>query len=150
RLFSEAGNINLARSAETTAAVNPREAPNQRTAQPSRPPQPRPDRAPELIGNEESKPAAGTPARPSTTPEEVSEDDVIRVDTELVSVNVSVVDRGTSHGVNDLTKEDFRLYESNAPQQILHFESSSAPFNLVLLVDLSGSTAKVVELIKSA
>lgn len=42
------------------------------------------------------------------------------------------------------------MYENNAAQQILHFESSSAPFNLVLLVDLSGSTAKVVELIKSA
>jgi VWFA-related protein len=103
-----------------------------------------------MAGNDVNKPAAGTPARPSNTPEEVSEDDVIRVDTELVSVNVSVVDRGTSHGVNDLTKDDFRLYENNAAQQVLHFESSSAPFNLVLLVDLSGSTAKVVELIKSA
>src|SRR5262249_30046643 len=30
------------------------------------------------------------------------------------------------------------------------FESASAPFNLVLLIDMSGSTAKVVELIKSA
>ena len=75
---------------------------------------------------------------------------MIRVDTELVSVNVSVVDRGTSRGVNDLTKNDFRLYEDNAAQQILHFESSSAPFNLVLLVDLSGSTANVVNLIKAA
>ena len=30
------------------------------------------------------------------------------------------------------------------------FESASAPFNLVLLIDLSGSTTKVVDLIKSA
>jgi VWFA-related protein len=75
---------------------------------------------------------------------------VIRVDTELVSVNVSVVDRGTNRGVNDLTKEDFRLFEDNAPQQVAHFDSASAPFNLVLLIDLSGSTAKVVELIKGA
>src|SRR5207237_7423053 len=71
-------------------------------------------------------------------------------DTELVSVNVSVIDRGTSRGVNDLTKDDFRLYEDNAPQQIAHFDSAAAPFNLVLLIDLSGSTAKVVELIKAA
>jgi len=75
---------------------------------------------------------------------------VIRVDTELVSVNVSVVDRGTNRGVNDLTKDDFRLYEDNAPQQIAHFESSSAPFNLLLLIDLSGSTTKVVDVIKGA
>jgi len=32
---------------------------------------------------------------------------VIRVDTELVSVNVSVVDRGTNRGVNNLSKGDF-------------------------------------------
>ena len=150
RVFSEAGNVTLAPRAETTVAVNPSDPPTRkrddaiRTAQPSR------NQPPEMAGNDVNKPAAGTPARPSNTPEEVSEDDVIRVDTELVSVNVSVVDRGTSHGVNDLTKDDFRLYENNAAQQVLHFESSSAPFNLVLLVDLSGSTAKVVELIKSA
>ena len=75
---------------------------------------------------------------------------MIRVDTELVSVNVSVVDRGTNRGVNNLSKGDFRLYEDNVTQEVLHFESSSAPFNLVLLIDLSGSTANVVELIKSA
>ncbi len=150
RIFSEAGNVTLTPRAETTVAVNPDQPPTRRADEPPGKSQARSDRPPEMAGNEESKPGAGTPARPSNTPEEVSEDDVIRVDTELVSVNVSVVDRGTNHGVNDLAKEDFRLSENNAAQQILHFESSSAPFNLVLLVDLSGSTAKVVELIKSA
>src|SRR5262245_51825709 len=150
RIFSAAGNVTLAPRAETTVAVNSNTSPTRRGEETSRSQQPRRNQRPEMTGNEEKKPGAGTPARPSDTPEEVSEDDVIRVDTELVSVNVSVVDRGTNHGVNDLTKEDFRLSENNASQQILHFESSSAPFNLVLLVDLSGSTAKVVELIKSA
>jgi VWFA-related protein len=150
RIFAEAGNVILAPRAETTVAVNRNEPPTQRAEEAPRTSRPSRDRPPEMTGNEEQKPGAGTPARPSTTPEEISEDDVIRVDTELVSVNVSVVDRGTNHGVNDLAKEDFRLSENNAAQQILHFESSSAPFNLVLLVDLSGSTAKVVELIKSA
>ena len=63
---------------------------------------------------------------------------------------MSVIDRGTNRALNDLAKEDFRLYEDNVPQQIAHFDSVSAPFNLVLLIDLSGSTTKVVELIKSA
>jgi VWFA-related protein len=150
RVLSGAGNVTLAPAADTSAVSDTRKGPNQRRAEPAPAAQPNRSQPPEMIGNDVNKPGAGTPARPSTTPEEVSEDDVIRVDTELVSVNVSVVDRGTSHGVNDLVKEDFRLYENNAAQQILHFESSSAPFNLVLLVDLSGSTAKVVELIKSA
>ena len=105
---------------------------------------------PELTGTEKSTAGAGTPARTSTGPEEVDEGDVIRVDTQLVSVNVSVVDRGTNRGINDLTKDEFRLFEDNVNQQILHFDSASSPFNLVLLIDLSGSTTKVVDLIKSA
>ena len=151
RLFSQAGNIVL--GAQTQVADTPRRtetiAPVRRETLSSPAPTPPADR-PQLIGGGPQKPGAGIPARPSATPEEVSEDDVIRVDTELVSVNVSVVDRSTNRGVNNLSKADFRLYEDNVTQEVLHFESSSAPFNLVLLIDLSGSTAKVVELIKSA
>ena len=150
RVFSQAGNISLATGENSAPVVTgsrteTRPIPSPETLTPGE--APTPGQRPELIGPE-SKPAAGIPAQPG--PQEVSEDDVIRVDTELVSVNASVVDRGTSRGVNDLTKNDFRLFEDNVEQQILHFESASAPFNLILLIDLSGSTAKVVDLIKSA
>ena len=154
RLYSQAGNINLAATrAETsrvvtTAQSSPAPAERRQTIAPSE--TATPVQRPELLGPPPSPTAAGTPAPPDTGPVEISEGDVIRVDTELVSVNVSVVDRGTNRGVSDLTKENFRLYEDNVAQQIAHFESASAPFNLVLLVDLSGSTAKVVELIKGA
>ncbi len=152
RLYSQAGNIVVAPRLDTEAATTlpTPGAPDPRREDVSPREQSTPNQKPELTGGDVNKPGAGTPARPSTTPEDVSEDDVIRVDTELVSVNASVVDRGTSRGVNDLTKDDFKLYEDNAAQQILHFESSSAPFNLVLLVDLSGSTTKVIDLIKAA
>jgi VWFA-related protein len=152
RLYSQAGNITLAGAGDqstrivSTAAATPSER-----REPLEPAElPGPKQRPELIGRDRTTAGAGTPAPASAGPEEISEGDVIRVDTELVSVNVSVVDRGTNRGVNDLTKDDFRLYEDNANQQIAHFDSASAPFNLVLLIDLSGSTTKVVELIKAA
>jgi len=154
RLYSQAGNITLAGAREessrvvTTGQSSPTPVERRETNAPVQ--MPTPAQRPELIGPAKNPIAAGTPAPVSTGPEEISEGDVIRVDTELVSVNVSVVDRGTNRGVNDLTKENFRLYEDNVAQQIAHFESASAPFNLVLLIDLSGSTAKVVELIKGA
>ncbi|MEK6334064.1 MAG: VWA domain-containing protein [Acidobacteriota bacterium] len=154
RLYSQAGNISLASAGADTSRVvdtaqsSPPPAERRVTIAPSEMPTPR--QRPDLIGPAKNPTPAGTPAPPTTGPEEISEGDVIRVDTELVSVNVSVVDRGTNRGVNDLTKENFRLYENNVAQQIAHFESASAPFNLVLLIDLSGSTAKVVELIKGA
>jgi len=148
RAYSQAGNISLTSAASSSArvvsTVPERTIPlNQQVNQPT------PKQRPQLPVPTPTV-GAGTPAPVSPGPEEISEGDVIRVDTELVSVNVSVVDRGTNKGVNDLTKDDFRLYEDNAQQQIVHFESASAPFNLMLLIDLSGSTAKVVELIKAA
>ena len=148
RLFSQAGNISVANATSVAARVVSPAPERTVPLQPSE--AATPSRKPELVGPPSGTTGAGTPAPVTTGPEEIDEGDVIRVDTELVSVNVSVVDRGTNRGVNDLTKDDFRLYEDNAQQQIAHFESASAPFNLLLLIDLSGSTTKVVDLIKSA
>jgi len=149
KLYSQAGNITLASTGDQSSRVIPRASPAERrqSLDPADPPGPK--QRPTLTGQDQKK-SAGTPAVPATGPEEISEGDVIRVDTELVSVNVSVVDRGTSRGINNLVKDDFRLYEDNVQQQIAHFDSASAPFNLVLLIDLSGSSTKVVDLIKAA
>lgn len=93
--------------------------------------------------------AAGTPA-PAVDTQEISEGDIIRVDSQLVTLNLSVIDRKTNRGLVGLTKSDFRLFENGAEQEILQFESSSAPFDLLLLIDLSGSTRDKVKLIRSA
>jgi len=92
---------------------------------------------------------AGTPA-PTSDVQEIGEGDVIRVDSQLVTLNMSVVDRNTSRGLVGLTQPDFRLFENGSEQKILQFESSSAPFDLMLLIDLSGSTRDVVSLIRAA
>jgi VWFA-related protein len=93
--------------------------------------------------------AAGTPA-PALETQDISEGDIIRVDSQLVTLNLSVIDRNTNRGLVGLSKNDFRLFENGAEQEILQFESSSAPFDLVLLIDLSGSTRDKVKLIRSA
>jgi VWFA-related protein len=63
---------------------------------------------------------------------------------------MSVIDRNTNRGLVGLTKSDFKLFENGAEQQILQFDSSSAPFDLLLVIDLSGSTREVVKLIRAA
>jgi VWFA-related protein len=93
--------------------------------------------------------AAGTPA-PAQDTQEISEGDIIRVDSQLVTLNMSVIDKGTNRGLVGLNKSDFRLFENGAEQEILQFESSSAPFDLLLLIDLSGSTRDKVKLIRGA
>src|SRR6266404_8541349 len=112
RLYSQAGNITLANAGEQSTRIisTPSRTLSERRESLGPAELPGPKRRPELTGQEKKTAGAGTPAAVSAGPEEISEGDVIRVDTDLVSVNVSVVDRGTNRGVNDLTKGDFRLY----------------------------------------
>jgi len=106
-------------------------------------------KAPELQGANNSRRASGTPAEP-TSSDELNEGDVIRVDSQLVTLNISVIDRGTNRGLLGLGQADFKLFENGQEQRIVQFESSSAPFDLVLLIDVSGSTREVVKLIRAA
>jgi VWFA-related protein len=66
-------------------------------------------------------------------------DDVLRTETSLVQLNVGVVDR-QGHAVTTLSKNDFVVYEDNVRRPILAFEPTEAPFSLVMLLDMSGST----------
>jgi len=66
-------------------------------------------------------------------------DDVIRTDTALVQLNIGVVDK-QGHPITSLTRNDFAVYEDGVKQTIQRFEPVEAPFSLVLLLDMSGST----------
>ena len=106
-------------------------------------------KAPKLQPATSGSQGVGTPANQSPG-EEVDEGDVVRVDAQLVNLNLSVVDRSTNRGLAGLNQSDFKLFEDGAEQRVLHFDSSSAPFDLVLVIDLSGSTRDVVKLIRAA
>jgi Ca-activated chloride channel family protein len=88
----------------------------------------------------------GKPADPS---QEVDDGDVVRVDTQLVSVPAVVVDK-TGRPVINLKPEDFVLYEDGKPQSIANFATTDAPFEVALLLDTSGSTREDVQLIREA
>ncbi|MGD9562303.1 MAG: VWA domain-containing protein [Pyrinomonadaceae bacterium] len=66
-------------------------------------------------------------------------DDPIRVDSAIVRVNVGVVDQ-RGRPITSLGKDDFKVLEDGVAQEILRFASSSAPFSVVMLLDMSGST----------
>src|SRR3954470_19177425 len=77
------------------------------------------------------------------TPAPVSAQDdpgeVLKVNTSLVQLNVGVVDR-QGRPITNLSRGDFSVYEDGVLQPITDFEPNTAPFSLVLLLDLSGST----------
>jgi Ca-activated chloride channel homolog len=63
----------------------------------------------------------------------------LKVEVPVVSVDVTVTDAGDAM-VNDLTKNDFQIFEDGVPQEIRFFSPVSAPYNVFLLFDRSGST----------
>jgi Ca-activated chloride channel family protein len=68
-----------------------------------------------------------------------AQDDPIRIETDLVRLNVGVADRQGRPIVN-LQKENFTIYEDGVKQDITFFEPTVAPFSVVMLLDMSGST----------
>lgn len=76
--------------------------------------------------------------------------ETIRVDTELVDLNVSVFSRDARRAPGELQQKDFAVLENGAPEEISFFASTSTPFDLVLLIDLSGSTADKLDLIRKS
>src|SRR5216683_116537 len=81
------------------------------------------------------------------TPEPV---DTISIDTDLVNLNVRVVNRNAALAAGHLEQKDFAVLENGTPQEILFFASEDAPFDLVLLLDLSGSTSDKIGLIRKS
>lgn len=80
---------------------------------------------------------------------ETVEGDVIRFDTSLVTVPVTVVDRYGRY-VPLLQKDDFHIFEDGVEQKISYFATTDQPITVVLLIDTSGSTQFRLEDIHNA
>jgi Ca-activated chloride channel homolog len=83
------------------------------------------------------------------TAEEVGDDDVVRVNSTLVTVPVTVLDRD-GRFIPGLRKEDFRIFEDGTEQEVANFETVERPFTVALIIDTSGSTRFKLEDIQDA
>src|SRR6476659_6998309 len=81
--------------------------------------------------------------------QEVDEGDVVRVETQLVSVPAVVTD-SSGRPLSGLKPENFRLIEDGQAQTITNFGTTDTPFEIALLLDTSGSTRDDVALIRAA
>jgi len=88
---------------------------------------------------EPSDPRVAVEPRPKkSAPEGLTPRANIRVDTQLVLINVTVTDP-LNRFVTGLEKRDFRLFEDKVEQSISHFASEDAPLSIGLVFDCSGS-----------
>jgi Ca-activated chloride channel family protein len=102
---------------------------------------------PRRVTKDEAQSSAKTSQKPAT--EEVDEGDVVRVETQLVSVP-AVVTNSAGRPVPGLRAENFLLFENGQPQKISNFATTETPFEIALLLDTSGSTRVDVGLIRQA
>ena len=136
------------RVGQPTGPQNPQPAPSTRPptdsqaqdednrVQPTRPTRP------PVLGGANRDPNERQPqptATPDNGPEEFGEGDTLRVDTTLVSIPVSVMDRNGKF-IPNLRKEDFHIWENGVEQQVAYFASVDKPFTVALVIDTSGST----------
>ncbi|HEX6045837.1 MAG TPA: VWA domain-containing protein [Pyrinomonadaceae bacterium] len=80
------------------------------------------------------------------------DDDVVRVNTDLVVLNLTVTDKA-GHYVKALKLSDFKIYEDGveiAPNSIVSFSLQEAPYAAVVLLDSSGSMEARFSLARSA
>lgn len=78
------------------------------------------------------------------------EPDTVRIETDLVNLNVSVFSRDRHHTIGTLQQKDFMVFENGVAEEITFFASNATPFDLVLLLDLSGSTRDKLDLIRKS
>jgi VWFA-related protein len=95
-----------------------------------------------------------TPTAPTTTPtggqtETVDEADIVKVETNLVSIPVSVFDRNGLY-IPNLRQADFKIFEDGKEQEVAYFGTSEKPFTVILLIDTSPSTQYKIEEIQRA
>jgi Ca-activated chloride channel family protein len=93
--------------------------------------------------------SSAQPPAPQADQSEVSEEDVVRISTNLITVPAQVMDRN-GRFIGSLRKEDFLIYENGVEQQLGYFGSEEQPFTVALLLDVSGSTQTRLQAIRAA
>ncbi|MBV9242844.1 MAG: VWA domain-containing protein [Acidobacteria bacterium] len=80
---------------------------------------------------------------------DASGDDVIKVETSLVTIPVSVYERSGVY-VSGLRRNDFKVFEDGKEQEIAYFGTVEQPFSAIMLIDVSGSTDTKIKSIQAA
>jgi Ca-activated chloride channel family protein len=112
------------------------------TASPTPTPTPTPNaQTPPKLNTQPSNPTPDATAAPSPADpngEEINPEDVVKIDTNLVNLNVRVIDRN-NRTVNDVRQDEFKVYEDGVLQTIQFASKEEVPISYGLAIDTSGS-----------
>jgi len=104
-------------------------------------------KAPVLSNDARMRPQSQTPTA-SPTPPVNEEDEIVKVETNLVTMPVSVLDR-EGRFISGLQQKDFKIFENGLEQKVGYFGSVETPFTVILMIDVSPSTAFQIDEIQA-
>ena len=101
------------------------------------------------LRNGTSRPSPAVTPTPKSGVVSDDPNEVIKVETNLVTMPVSVLDRD-GRFISGLQQRDFKVYDNGEEQKIEYFQSVETPFTVVMLIDVSPSTQFRIEEIQNA
>ena len=84
------------------------------------------------------------PTPTPTPPEELDPDSIVRINADLVQLHVRVIDRN-NRPINNVRREEFRVFEDGVPQPIESFSREEVPISYGLAVDTSASLRSQIQ-----
>ena len=125
-------------------AQTPRPTPVRQQPAPTATPAPAPTAQPSASASPTASPS---PADPQG--QEIDPDEVLTVDTNLVNLNVRVIDRD-NRPIGNVPKDEFKVFEDGVLQKVEFFTTEQVPITYGLVVDNSGSLRSQLEQVINA
>jgi Ca-activated chloride channel homolog len=126
----------------STPSPTPTPTPAQRPAGPI-------DRIAPTLGEPPPPPVLRPKPTPTPSEDDIDEGSIVRVNTELVTLNVRVIDRN-NRPINDVRQNDFHVFEDGVPQPVEYFSREEVPISYGLAVDTSQSLRSQIQAVIDA
>jgi VWFA-related protein len=94
---------------------------------------------PPVLKGDTSKIYDEPPPLPTRSPDPIEDDEIVVIETNLVTMPVTVLDRN-GRFVSGLQQRDFEIFENNVRQEVGYFARVETPFTVILMIDVSPST----------
>ncbi|HSE98847.1 MAG TPA: VWA domain-containing protein [Blastocatellia bacterium] len=83
----------------------------------------------------QTNPADEDPQDAPPIPRDIKDQPAIKISTQVVSVDVTVIDKKSSRLIPNLEQKNFTVYEDNVKQELTNFSSGEGPMTVVLLLE---------------
>src|SRR5215218_124461 len=93
---------------------------------------------PQKKKDQQAKPQQQEPQEPlPPVPKSIKDDPPVKLSTQVVNVDATVIEKKTGRLITNLTKNNFIIYEDGVKQDVTNFASGEGPMTAVLLIENS-------------